>query len=70
VTPANEYASPGPTLRRHALAALSGVLLALSFPKFGNGVVAFFALTPLLVAVHGARPGQALRLGRLSGAVR
>jgi apolipoprotein N-acyltransferase len=68
VTPANDYAGPGPTLRRHALAALSGVLLALSFPKFGNGVVAFFALTPLLVAVHGARPGQALGLGGLSGA--
>jgi apolipoprotein N-acyltransferase len=67
VTPANEAAGPGPPLRRHALAALSGVLLALSFPKFGSGGGAFFALTPLLVAVYGVRAGQALRLGGLCG---
>ncbi len=46
---------------------VSGVLLALSFPKFGQGAVAFFALVPLLLALPGTRPGRALRLGYLSG---
>ncbi len=41
----------------------------MSFPKFGNGVVAFFALTPLLVAVHGIQPGQPFRLSGLNGAL-
>src|SRR4051794_23440788 len=34
-----------------SLAALSGVLLALSFPKFGAPACAWLALTPLLVAL-------------------
>lgn len=51
------------------LAALSGVLLALSFPKFGHGAVAFVALVPLLVAIAGVPARRALRLGYLSGAV-
>ena len=38
-----------------ALAALSGVLLALSFPKFGHWAVAWVALAPLLVALPAAR---------------
>jgi apolipoprotein N-acyltransferase len=44
-------------------------LLALSFPKFGHGSVAFFALAPLLLAVHGAPPGRVLLLGYLTGVV-
>jgi len=40
--------------RSWGLAALSGVLLFLSFPKFGHGAVAFFALAPLLVALNDA----------------
>ena len=42
-----------------ALALLSGVLLALSFPKFGTPACAWLALTPLLVAL--ARDGGAPR---------
>ncbi len=30
-----------------------------SFPKFGHGAVAWVALAPLLVALHGARAGRA-----------
>ena len=41
-------------LRREGLAALSGVLLVLSFPKFGHPAVAWIALVPLLIALHGA----------------
>ncbi len=52
----------------HALAVLSGVLLALSFPKFGHGAVAFVALVPLLCAIAAA-PARGLRLGYLHGAV-
>jgi apolipoprotein N-acyltransferase len=54
---------------REALAALSGVLLFLSFPKFGHGAVAWVALVPLLVALHGASGWRALRLGYVTGAV-
>jgi apolipoprotein N-acyltransferase len=55
--------------RRDALAALSGVLLVLSFPKFGHGAVAWTALAPLLLALPGASGWTALRLGFLTGAV-
>src|SRR4029077_19334863 len=34
-----------------ALAAASGVLLALSFPRYGHPAVAWIALAPLLVAL-------------------
>jgi apolipoprotein N-acyltransferase len=53
-----------------ALAALSGALLALSFPKFGNGLVAWVALAPLLLALSRSRGGlAAFRLGYVTGAV-
>lgn len=55
--------------RRLALAAASGVLVALSFPKFGHGVIGFFALAPLLVALAGASPRQGFLLGHLTGLV-
>jgi apolipoprotein N-acyltransferase len=51
------------------MAVLSGLLLTLSFPKFGHGLVAFVALTPLLVALRGVSSGRALCLGYISGAV-
>ena len=56
-------------MRRDGLAALSGVLLVLSFPKFGSPAVAWVALVPLLVALHGAGGWRAARLGYLTGAV-
>ena len=51
-------------------AALSGVLLALSFPKFGYPALAWIALTPLLVAL--SRPVSLVRafwLGLLTGTI-
>jgi apolipoprotein N-acyltransferase len=49
---------------------LSGVLLALSFPKFGHGAVAWVALAPLLIALaRGPSGRQAVRLGYITGAV-
>jgi len=56
-----------------ALAVASGVLLALSFPKFGHPAVAWIALTPLLIAL--ASPAsrvsmlRAFGLGLVTGAV-
>ena len=41
----------------------------LSFPKFGHGAVAWVALVPLLVALHGASGWRAARLGYVTGAV-
>jgi apolipoprotein N-acyltransferase len=61
--------SAAPPPRRALLAALSGVLLFLSFPKFGHGAVAWVALLPLLLALPGATAGQAFRLGYLTGLI-
>jgi apolipoprotein N-acyltransferase len=55
--------------RREALAGLSGVLLVLSFPKFGHGAVAWVALAPLLLALPGAPGRTAFRLGFITGGV-
>jgi apolipoprotein N-acyltransferase len=53
----------------YALASTSGVLLALSFPKFGHPALAWIALTPLLVTLAGASPRQSFALGLLTGVV-
>jgi apolipoprotein N-acyltransferase len=45
------------------------VLLVLSFPKFGHAAVAWLALVPLLVALHGTVGWRAARLGYVTGAV-
>jgi apolipoprotein N-acyltransferase len=56
--------------RPELLAVASGILLALSFPKFGNGLVAWIALVPLFVALAGARStSHGFRLGYLTGAI-
>ena len=57
---------------RTALALLSGLFLALSFPKFGHPILAWVSLAPLLVAVtlaahNGASRWHSFRLGYLSG---
>ncbi len=56
-------------LPRSWLAALSGLLLFLSFPKFGHGLVAFVALAPLWAALPGTRGWRAFGLGWLCGLV-
>jgi apolipoprotein N-acyltransferase len=56
-------------LRGDGLAALSGVLLALSFPKFGHWAVAWVALVPLLVALATSAGAHAFRLGYVTGAI-
>src|SRR2546428_567000 len=53
-------------LGRPALAALSGLFLILSFPPFDAGWLAWVALTPLVLAVHGRPIRQAFGLGRSS----
>jgi len=64
-------------------AVLSGILLALSFPRYGHPAVAWIALVPLLLAVSGSYdsrrgladrlpgvpPLRAFRLGLLTGIV-
>jgi apolipoprotein N-acyltransferase len=56
-------------LSRGGLAVLSGVMLALSFPKFHLAPLAFVALAPLLVAGEGLPAIQGAYLGILAGAV-
>ena len=47
----------------------SGVLLALSFPGFGNSSLAFIGLVPLMFAVQSASGKKAALLGLLAGFV-
>jgi apolipoprotein N-acyltransferase len=55
--------------RRMALAALSGCLLFLSFPKFGVGLIAWIALLPLFYALKEATPSEGFRLGFFAGMI-
>ncbi len=48
-------------------ALLSGVLLFLSFPKFGTGILAWIAFIPLLHALRAKTPYQGFLTGFLSG---
>jgi apolipoprotein N-acyltransferase len=52
-----------------ANALLSGLLLFLSFPKFGNGILAWVALIPLFHALRDAKPGEAFKTGFLTGLI-
>jgi apolipoprotein N-acyltransferase len=49
------------------LALASGVLLCLSFPRYGSGLVAWAALVPLFLAVRSASPLRAFGLGWVAG---
>jgi apolipoprotein N-acyltransferase len=57
------------SLRNPALAVLSGLLLFLSFPKYGNGMVAWVALIPLFFSLQQARPGEGFKFGFLTGLI-
>jgi apolipoprotein N-acyltransferase len=52
-----------------AMALLSGLLLFLSFPKFGNGIVAWVALLPLFHALRDAKPKEGFKIGFLAGLI-
>ena len=66
-------------LYQYPLALLSGMLLALSFPRFGHPAFAWIALVPLLIALTGwsggpvrlpgRRPQRAFGLGLATGVV-
>ncbi|MCX5918185.1 MAG: apolipoprotein N-acyltransferase, partial [Deltaproteobacteria bacterium] len=49
------------------LAALSGFLLILAFPKFNVEIVAWAALVPLFWSLRGKSPAQAALLGFVAG---
>ena len=51
------------------LVVLSGLLLILSFPKYGSGIMAWAALIPLFFALKDATPREALKIGFLTGFV-
>lgn len=55
--------------RDYLLAILSGVMLALSFPKTGFAFLAWFAFLPLLIACGGKPPKEAGKLGFVAGLV-
>jgi apolipoprotein N-acyltransferase len=50
-------------------AALSGVLIFLSFPKFGNGLIAWFALVPLFYALKNGTPSTGFKSGFVAGLI-
>jgi apolipoprotein N-acyltransferase len=51
------------------MAILSGLLLFLSFPKFGNGILAWVALLPLLHALRNAKPREGFKIGFVTGLI-
>ena len=51
------------------LASASGVLLALSFPRFGHPALGWIALAPLLLALAGGSLARAFTLGLVTGIV-
>jgi apolipoprotein N-acyltransferase len=53
--------------RSLALASLSGLLLAASFPSFDLGFLGWISLIPLLRSLHGRTPREGLLLGGLTG---
>ncbi|HLO26748.1 MAG TPA: apolipoprotein N-acyltransferase [Geobacteraceae bacterium] len=53
--------------RAYFLAAISGVLLALSFPRPGLSLLAWFAFVPLLIAISRKEPRDAFKIGMLCG---
>ena len=67
-------ARPRPGDQALILALLSGILLALSFPRYGHPLFAWIALTPLIVPlfeIHHSWPafrrGRAFLLGLVAG---
>lgn len=56
-------------LRPWVSASLSGVFLALSFPKPGFSILAWIAFLPLFYAVRGKTPKSSFKLGFLCGFV-
>jgi len=52
---------------RLLLAALSGGLIALSYPRWAIASASFVALVPLLLALQGTRPQRAFLLGWVAG---
>ena len=56
-------------MNRYIKAGISGILLALAFPKFDLEFIAWFALVPLLFAIYGKKPWRALKLGFVTGLV-
>ena len=49
------------------MAVLSGLLLFLSFPKYGSGILAWFALIPLLHALQKSKPAEGFKIGFIAG---
>ncbi len=52
---------------QYVLAITSGILFALSFPKYGHPAFAWIALAPLLVALSHTTPSRAFTLGLVTG---
>ena len=49
------------------MAVLSGLLIFFSFPKYGNGILAWFALIPLLHALQKSKPAEGFKIGFIAG---
>ncbi len=53
--------------KTYFLALLSGLLLFLSFPKFGTGLLAWIAFIPLLCALRDKTPYEGFKTGFITG---
>jgi apolipoprotein N-acyltransferase len=63
------YKTPSKAFSSLTMALLSGLLLFLSFPKFGNGILAWVALLPLLHALNNAEPREGFKIGFVTGLI-
>ncbi len=54
-------------IRPAILAAISGAMLALSYPSPAFSILAWIAFVPLLIAVYGKTPRETFKLGFISG---
>jgi apolipoprotein N-acyltransferase len=57
----------GISKKKLLLTGLSGLLLFLSFPKYGDGIMAWAALIPLFFAMKDATPRVGFKIGFLAG---
>jgi apolipoprotein N-acyltransferase len=57
------------TISNLAMPVLSGLLLFLSFPMFGSGILAWLALIPLFYALRNAKPLEGFKLGFITGLI-
>jgi apolipoprotein N-acyltransferase len=56
-------------MKKIMIAVVSGLLLFLSFPKYGTGIIAWIGLIPLFFALKDTQPKEGFKIGFLTGLI-